>query len=174
MTRRASPLEDLPAALAWLRDVADEPPPIRLHTQGVAPADLLGAPKMSGGFLHRLTDGPYATRPQTREVRCPAEHPRRQLGEARCVMCDDTGAWITTTDIYVRPLAAALASLRRARSRLQPHPHAIIGELVRAGCDAQAAAGRLGWPPDDRRFLSAVRALYDLFSYTAIAPARAA
>jgi hypothetical protein len=172
---RASPLEDLAAGLAWLRSVAGEltDAPLRLHGHQVGASDLLGAPRMSGGFYARLTDSPYATRRVERPVRCPASHPMRSVGEPRCAMCDDTREWITTTDVYAHPLAAALSSLGRARSRLRPRPEAIVRALLGSSCDPIAAGPSLGIStPDDRRWLSALRALYDQFSYTVMAPAR--
>lgn len=168
-----SALATLPEALEWLRDVARElaDVPVRLHEHGVQPSDLLGAPRMSGAFLGHVSDGPYTTRPAPRTVACPGEHPIRRLGEARCPMCEDTREWMTTTDVYAYPLRAALSSLGRARSRLRPHPRHVIDALLRERCEPALAALRLpGWESDDRRFLSALRALYDQYSYTAMAP----
>ncbi len=169
-------LADLETGLEWLRSVAGEPSdvPIRLHTHQVGAADLLGAPRMSGGFYARLTDSPYATRAVERSVRCPAAHPLRRAGDPRCAMCDDTGEWTTTTDVYARPLLAALSTLSRAKSRLRPRPEVIVTALLRSGCDPVRAAARLDPPPDERRYLSAVQALYDGYSYTVIAPRRLA
>lgn len=170
-----SALTDLGTALTWLASVAGEltEAPVRLHEHAVQPADLLGSPRMTGAFLHRVTDSPFATREVVREVRCPAEHPLRNLGERRCPMCADTLTWLTSTDVYVRPLEAALSALSRARSKLRPHPRVVVGALLRDG--PIGAAERLpGYAPDDQRFLSALRALYDSFSYTAMAPARRA
>ncbi len=173
--RRQSALTTLDDALAWLRDVAHElaDVPIRLHTHAVQPADLLGSPKLTGAFLAHVTDGPYATREVVREVVCPEAHPIRAASERRCPKCEDTLAWLTATDVYVRPLAAALSTLSRARSRLRPHPRVIVEALLREGCEPERATERIGADMDDRRYLSALRALYDGFSYTAIA-ARAA
>lgn len=167
-----SALETLPQALEWLRDVAGElaDVPTQLHEHAVG-ADLLGAPRMTGPFLHHLTDGPYTVRSAPREVTCPAVHPIRRLGEPRCSMCDDTRSWLTSTDVYAYPLRAALSSLSRARSKLRPHPRQVVDALLRERCDPAGAAERIpGWAPDDRRFLSALRALYDQFSFTVIAP----
>lgn len=167
----------LEEALAWLRDVAQElaDVPTRLHEHAVQPTDLLGAPKMAAAFLRHVDDGPYATRQAPREVSCPAFHPRRRYGEPLCAMCEDTGYWMTATDVYAHPLRAALSTLSRARSKLRPHPRLVIDALLREWCDPAAAALRLpGYAPDDRRYVSAIRALYDGFSYTAMAPARRA
>lgn len=171
-----SALENLPTALEWLRSVAGEltEAPTRLHEHAVQPADLLGSPRMSAGFFARLTDSPYATRTIVREVTCPGAHPRRRYGEALCPMCADTGSWPTTVDVYARPLAAALSSLARARSRFRPHPVHIVRALLREGCQPERAALALDPAPDERGFLSAVRALYDQYSYTAIPAMRAA
>jgi len=168
----AGPLPDLETALEWLRDVAQElgDVPTRLHEHATG-ADLLGAPRMTARFLGHLADGPYTVRSAPREVACPAAHPIRRLGEMRCSMCDDTLSWTTTTDVYAYPLRAALSSLARARSRLRPHPRHVIEALLRERCQPAAAALRLGYAPDDRRFLSALRALYDQYSFTAMAPA---
>jgi hypothetical protein len=166
-------LASLEEALDWLREVAQElgDVPTRLHDHAIG-ADLLGAPRMSSAFIGHLSDGPYTTRQAPREVSCPAEHPIRALGEPRCAMCQDTGYWMTSTDVYAHPLRAALSTLTRAHSRLRPHPRHVIDALLRERMDPAAAALRLpGWAPDDRRYLSAIRALYDGFSYTAIAPA---
>lgn len=173
--RRQSALTTLPEALTWLRDVAGElsDVPTRLHVHAVQPSDLLGAPKMSTAFMRRLDGNAFQVRSAPRVVTCPALHPRRRYGEARCSMCDDSGEWLTSTDVYERPLAAALSALSRTRSRMRPHPRAVVGALLREGCDTRAATERIGAEMDDRRYLSALRALYDVFSYTAIA-ARAA
>jgi hypothetical protein len=171
--RRQSALPSLEEALAWLRDVAGElsDVPSRLHDHGTTEGEL-GAPRFAGAFVAHVDAKPFATVGARREVTCPAYHPPRRRDEPRCVMCDDIGYWMTTTDVYERPLAAALDALGRARSRMRPHPRRVIEALLREGLRPAAAALRLeeGMPGDDPRFLGAIRALYDGFSYTAIMP----
>lgn len=174
MIRRQSALTSIDEALEWLRDVAGElsDVPTRLHEHAVQPSDLLGAPRMSTAFMRRLDGSAFATRAAPRYVRCPAFHPRRRYGDPVCVMCGDTGEWLTTTDVYERPLEAALSALGRARSRMRPHPRHVVEALIREGCEPAGAAERLGqgMTPTDHRFLGAIRAVYDHFSYTAISP----
>ncbi len=176
LARRQSALQSLDEGLAWLRDVAGElsDVPVRLHEDAVQPSDLLGAPKMTTAFRRRIDGSAMAVRSAPRYVKCPAKHPRRRYGEPVCAMCGDTGEWLTTTDVYERPLAAALSALQRARSRMRPHPRHVLEALLREGCDPAAAALRIDpdMPADDGRFLGAIRALYDHFSYTVIPPAR--
>lgn len=150
-------------ARRWLVDHVDEleSPPMRLHGATVGDGDQTGAPRYTPEFWALLTSSPYRTRFAQETVVCREDHPL--ASRKPCQMCAGQLSWVTTREVYVHPLAAALERLSHVRSSAPtvPTPFVLVVTLLDCGLDIDRAYERLWGKPissADRR--ATVEALF--------------
>jgi len=139
----------------WLDDHLDElrRVPLRLHDAAIGDD---GAPRYSAAFWSYLTASPFATRDVVETRTCPRSH---GFGEA-CAFCGGAITYDVPRVVYVSPLSAAFARLRKApaTSPQWPGPYIIVISWIANRYDLAAASEAFGRPyhsEDERKTVEA-------------------
>lgn len=148
-------IPDLATARSWLEDHLDElrRVPLRLHDAAIGDD---GAPRYSAAFWSYLTASPFATKDIVETRTCPHDH---SWGEP-CDFCGGSITYDVPRVVYVSPLSAAFARLRKAppTSPQWPGPYTIVISWIANRYDLAAASEAFGRPyhsEDERKTVEA-------------------